>query len=521
MKLHQMPLCAVCLMLFVFNAPASVRYVDLNSANPTPPYADWSTAATNIQDAVVVAQAGDFVVVTNGIYNFGGTVVYGQETNRVVLTNAITLTSVNGAQSTTIVGGNSTRCAYVGSNSVLMGFTLTSGRARNSGNTNESNGGGAWCVTGGVISNCVIVGNFSGYSPIGGLGGGVFGGTIFNSTLTNNNAYYGGGAAQAVLFNCTIVTNGWLSPSGGDGGGLYQGTASNCTLAANYSNTGAAGATLSTLFNCSVSGNKSDMGVAGVTQSTLFNCVVNGNISPLATGVARGCLFYNSTVISNYGGSYASRLCTNYNSIFYYNTGLNYASTFNYCCTVPLPPGIGNITNLPGFVNLAGDLHLQSNSSCINAGNNAYVTITNDLDGNPRIVGGTVDIGAYEYQTPSSIFSYAWAQKYGLRTDGSADFLDSDGDGLNNWQEWKTGTIPTNAASVLKLASPSNSVSGVTVTWQSVTNVTYYLQSSTNLSAQSAFTCLQSNIVGQAGSTSYTDTTATNGGPYFYRVGVQ
>jgi hypothetical protein len=89
---------------------------------------------------------------------------------------------------------------------------------------------------------------------------------------------------------------------------------------------------------------------------------------------------------------------------------------------------------------------------------------------------------------------------------------------LKNWQEWKAGTIPTNAASVLQLASPSNSVSGVTVTWQSNTNATYYLQSSTNLPV---FTSIQSNIVGQAGSTSYTDTTATNGVPYFYRVGVQ
>jgi hypothetical protein len=47
---------------------------------------------------------------------------------------------------------------------------------------------------------------------------------------------------------------------------------------------------------------------------------------------------------------------------------------------------------------------------------------------------------------------------------------------------------------------------------------TYYLLSSTNLPV---FTPIQSNLVGQAGSTSYTDTTATNGGPYFFRVGVQ
>jgi hypothetical protein len=98
MKWHQIPFSAVCLMLFVFNAPATsmVRYVDLNCTNSTAPYADWSTSATNIQDAIDVAIAGDFIVVSNGVYKTGGRVVYGSETNRVVLTNAVSVTSVNG-----------------------------------------------------------------------------------------------------------------------------------------------------------------------------------------------------------------------------------------------------------------------------------------------------------------------------------------------------------------------------------------------------------------------------------------
>ena len=186
--------------------------------------------------------------------------------------------------------------------------------------------------------------------------------------------------------------------------------------------------------------------------------------------------------------------------------------------------GAGNFTNAPNFVNeAAGNFRLQTNSPCINAGNNAYVTSSTDLDGRPRIVGGTVDLGTYEFQGAGLGEFIGWLQQYGLATDGSADYADADSTPLNNWQKWIAGLNPTNPASVLAMLPPvatSNSP-GVTVSWQSVSNRTYYLQRATNLTAQPAFSAIQSNIVGQAGTTSYTDSTATNGVPYFYRVGVQ
>jgi hypothetical protein len=153
------------------------------------------------------------------------------------------------------------------------------------------------------------------------------------------------------------------------------------------------------LTNCLIVANRADE-AGGAFYSTLFNCTVVSNSASFGGGI-----YYA-------GGTPVS---ASYNSIVYNNfatTGPNYeGGTFSYCDTTPLPSGTGNITNNPAFVNLAGgDYHLQSNSPCINSGNNIYIASAIDFDGNPRIQGGTVDMGAYEYQTPTSIISYAWLQ---------------------------------------------------------------------------------------------------------------
>jgi hypothetical protein len=469
MKLKCAYLAAMFLVPQTICSPATTLYVNVNGTSPTPPYTNWATAATNIQDAVDAAANGDSVLVTNGIYATGGRIASGSVSglggggsNRVTIAKAIMARSLSGPAVTVIqgnqvpgtkIGIGAVRCVWLTNGAVLSGFTLTNGATASSNVKVDGTGGGAF--SSGVISNCVFVGN------VAAGGGGVFGGTLNNCMLMANSTIsggIGGGTWFATLNNCVVVSN---SAPGGFGGGA---------------------GTYCSLNSCTVA----------------FNSARSG------------------------GGSYGGALS---NCIVYFNSGGNYGlSTLNYSCTTPLPGGTGNITNDPTFVNpAAGNLRLQTNSACINAGDNASAAGSTDLDGRTRIVGGTVDMGAYEFQGAGMGEFIAWLQQYGLPTDGSSDFVDFEGDGMNNWQEWIAGTDPTNPLSVLKMLAPAstNNPSGMVVSWQSVSNITYFLQSSTNLTAQPVFSTIRSNIVGHVGTTSTTDTTATNNGPYFYRVGVQ
>ena len=125
-----------------------------------------------------------------------------------------------------------------------------------------------------------------------------------------------------------------------------------------------------------------------------------------------------------------------------------FGGALNYCCSTPLPgTGAGNITDAPLFADQpGGNFQLQINSQCINAGTNSYVLPGADLAGNSRIVGGTVDLGAYECQSPALLALFAWFQSYGLSTHASSTEADADQDGMNNRQEWVAGTVPTNAS---------------------------------------------------------------------------
>ena len=167
------------------------------------------------------------------------------------------------------------------------------------------------------------------------------------------------------------------------------------------------------MSNCILSGNSAAGLGGGACYGILINCVAAGNRSMNGGGGGGGAAYAiltSSTVASNWsmfgsGGAYG---CILTNSIVYYNSQTlqdryEPGSSFTYCCTTTLPTsGTGNITTEPLFVDpVNGNFRLQSNSPCINAGNNAYAPGPTDVDGNPRIVNGTMDMGAYEWQVPA------------------------------------------------------------------------------------------------------------------------
>ena len=78
----------------------------------------------------------------------------------------------------------------------------------------------------------------------------------------------------------------------------------------------------------------------------------------------------------------------------------------------------------------------------------------------------------------------------------------------------------TNPSVPLVLQAPAFVPASVTLRWSSVTNRAYVLERSTNPLVSPAFALVQSNIIGQAGMTTYTDTNALGRSPFFYRVGV-
>jgi hypothetical protein len=484
---------AAVLLACAASALAATHYVDVNSTNATPPYTNWAAAATNIQDAVDAAVAGDEIVVTNGIYASGG-----RPYNRVEVDKPVEIRSANGPQFT-FIEGDYGRCVYLTNGASLSGFTLTNG------NSWDDYGGGvgggvAGLSTNAVVTNCLITGNrvsgTSQYAEYGLAGGGAYSVTLDNCTLTGNSAVgiqflrppgfpsfpiqaWGGGAAYCTLNSCVLSGNSVVvtnepqnyMTSYSEGGGAAFCTLNNCVLCENL-----------VLANCLDSGGSAHAEGGGAYDCTLNNCTLAGNAA-LAYGI-----FYP-------WGAFAIQAAA-YNCLL--NNCIRFANDVQwvqyYCEDCPSPGVLegNNWRGDPLFLDTNGwaNLRLQSNSPCINAGNNAYVVGSTDLDSSPRIAGGTVDMGAYEFQTPVSKISYAWLQYYGLPINAATDTADPDGDGVDNYHEWLAGTNPTNPLSSpaqLTITPAGVSPSAIVLTW-STNAVGFALQSATDLASAALWT---------------------------------
>jgi hypothetical protein len=335
-------------------------------------------------------------------------------------------------------------------------------------------------VYSGTLTSCTLSGNTC---PVtGAYGGGAYGSTLNNCTLSGNvtgrtypngtGGTSGGGAYGATLNNCTLSGN-IAYGAGASGGGANSSTLNHCSVSGNSADFGGGGAAGCTSTDCNIFNNTAGYGGGGVTGGTLFNCVLTGNFGGFGGGIYWTTTLYNCTITGNsagYGGGGFN--CTLHNCVIYYNSGGdNDGDTFDYCCT-PDAGGVGCITVPPLFADGAG--HLQTYSPCINAGNNAYVATSTDLDGNPRIVGGTVDMGAYENQSATA------------------------SSGLPS--------VPTNVVAVLQSG-------GAVISWSPALKAAGY-----DIWRASTSGGVYTNIASGVATTSYTDGSVVNGGTYYYEV---
>ena len=201
--------------------------------------------------------------------------------------------------------------------------------------------------------------------------------TLINCTFSDNLANYGGGMfndnSSPTITNCTFSNN-----SGSAGGGMFNlmsnSTVTNCTFSGNSAVDGGGmynyESSSPTVTNCTLSGNSAVYrggGIAnfGDSSPTLANCILWGNTA------SEPQIYRDAT----------SWVTVSYSDV---QNGW---------------PGIGNINANPLFVDPAfGDYRLLLGSPCIDAGDNSAVPplVVTDLNGNPRIIDGTVDMGAYE-----------------------------------------------------------------------------------------------------------------------------
>ncbi len=323
---------------------------------------------------------------------------------------------------------------------------------------------------------------------------------------------HGGRATSFIMLRNNLVYSNYTGGIFVGGYDKDRGSAENCTVIGN------------TLFH-----NDTGKGYSGeiLLQMHVTNCVFENNlVVPLANSGG------DAVFVGGIGGSGSTPGNTRFNRNLYYSSVANpdkhlwtWGSSEHY--------GIGNwrstgqdanaVYNLnPRFANpAAGNFSIGADSPAVGKGTNRTDCGLFDLGGHPRIHGGAVDIGAYEYYPYTTNGTpHAWLDRHGLagtNTYAAADWGDVDLDGMAAWQEYQAGTDPSDGGSVFKFIG-IDPVAGIA--WLGGTNdanMSFQVWRSTNLVDPVAWV-LAANRPRQNGTNTWSDPSMETTASLFYRI---
>ncbi|MGA2255400.1 MAG: choice-of-anchor Q domain-containing protein, partial [Thermoguttaceae bacterium] len=254
--------------------------------------------------------------------------------------------------------------------------------------------------------------------------------TLTGSILSGNQAATGGGGVNnsgtASVTNSTLSGNLSYTSGGGignDSGGVL--TLSNSTLSANNSSASGGGIEnysggMLTVSNSTLSGNVANASGGGIQNAsggelTLTNSTFSGNTAYTSGGGIdnSGTLTVQNSIVSG-NATYGTN--PDINGTITTDSGNNLLGTAANNSTTDPTPGPGDVfSNAPMLASLGNyggptqTLALSTGSPAIAAGNAsptppATLPVT-DQRGLPRLTGGKLDIGAFQTQAPSVVFT--------------------------------------------------------------------------------------------------------------------